>query len=170
VTRRWTGRGLCLTGRVRSVFSVCACFSFLIGRAARPVTVDRTRLVIEGAYWTPTGRWHCGVRSVLQRVRSLFRCALLRLDQRVRSVTGPARPFELRASGRCVERVRSVVHERRLCVIGASDQLDQRVRSTRLQRFQVPNGYIRRGTSINTRWPAQGSHFWTFDILVSTLS
>jgi hypothetical protein len=27
-----TGRGLCLTGCVRSVFSVCACLGFLIGR------------------------------------------------------------------------------------------------------------------------------------------
>jgi hypothetical protein len=63
---------------------------------------DRTRPVVQGAYWTPTGRWHCGVRSVLQRVRSLFRCALLRLDQRVRSVTGPARPVcATSASGRC---------------------------------------------------------------------
>jgi hypothetical protein len=72
VTGHWTGRGLCLTRHVRSVFSVCACFSLLIGRAARPVTVDRTCPVIQGAYWTPTGRWHCGVRSVLLRVRSLF--------------------------------------------------------------------------------------------------
>jgi hypothetical protein len=41
---------LCLTGCVRSVFSVCACFSFLIGRAVRPVTVDQTCPVAEGAY------------------------------------------------------------------------------------------------------------------------
>jgi hypothetical protein len=61
--------------------------------------------------------------------------ALLRLDQHVRSVTGPARPVELRASG----------------------PRDQRVRSARLQLFKVPNGSIRRGTSINTRWSAQGS-------------
>jgi hypothetical protein len=27
----------------------------MIGRAARPVTYDRTRLVMLGAYWTPTG-------------------------------------------------------------------------------------------------------------------
>jgi hypothetical protein len=32
VTGRWTGRGLCLTGRVRSVLSVCACLGILIGR------------------------------------------------------------------------------------------------------------------------------------------
>jgi hypothetical protein len=70
--------------------------------------IDRTRPVIQGAYWTPTGRWHCGVRSVLQRVRSLFRCALLRLDQRVRSVTGPARPVAPSASGLRDQRVRSV--------------------------------------------------------------
>jgi hypothetical protein len=69
-----------MTGRVRSVFSVCAYFSLMIGREARPVTVDRTRLIIQGAYWTLTGRWHYGVRSFLQRVRSLFCRALLRLD------------------------------------------------------------------------------------------
>jgi hypothetical protein len=32
VTGRWTGRGLCLTGRVRSVLSVYACLGILIGR------------------------------------------------------------------------------------------------------------------------------------------
>jgi hypothetical protein len=99
VTGRWTGRGLCLTGRVWSAFSVYACFSLMIGRASRPVTVDRTRPVVQGAYWTPTGRWHYGIRSVLQRVRSLFHCTLLRLDQRIRSVTGPARLVNPSASG-----------------------------------------------------------------------
>jgi hypothetical protein len=105
-----TGRGLWLTGRVRSAFSVCACFSLMIGRAVRPVTVDRTRPVIQGAYWTLTGRWLCGVQLVLQRVRSLFSCALLRLDQRVRSVTGPARSVVRSASGLRVKRVRSLLH------------------------------------------------------------
>jgi hypothetical protein len=56
------------------------------------------------------------------------------------------------------------------CATGASGQCDQRVRLLRFRLFQVPNGYIRRGTSINTRWPAQGSISCTFDILVSTLS
>jgi hypothetical protein len=55
VTGRWTGRDLCLTGRVRSAFSIYASFSLLIGRVARPVRTDRTRLVVEGAYWTLTG-------------------------------------------------------------------------------------------------------------------
>jgi hypothetical protein len=32
VTERWTGRGLYLIGRVRSVLSVCACLGLLIGR------------------------------------------------------------------------------------------------------------------------------------------
>jgi hypothetical protein len=65
VTGRWIGRGLYMTGRIRSVFSVCAYFSVMIGRAAHPVTVDRTRPVIQGAYYTLIGRWHCGIRSVL---------------------------------------------------------------------------------------------------------
>jgi hypothetical protein len=73
----------------------------MIGRAACPV--------IQGAYWTPTGRWHCGVRSVLQRVRSLFRCALIRLDQRVWSIMGPVHPVNPSASGHYIERVWSVL-------------------------------------------------------------
>jgi hypothetical protein len=124
-----TERGLCMTGRVRSVFSICAVFSLMIGREARPVTVDRTRPVVQGAYWTLTGRWHYSVRSFLQRVRSLCCCALLRHDQRVRSVTGPACPVVCTArpvyasstSGRCFAVSR--------CATGASGQLDQRVRS-----------------------------------------
>jgi hypothetical protein len=36
----------------------------MIGRTARPVTHDRMRLIIEGAYWTLTGRGHCHVRSL----------------------------------------------------------------------------------------------------------
>jgi hypothetical protein len=39
-------------------------FARSIGGMARPVTRDRTRPVVEGAYWTPTGRWHCRVRSL----------------------------------------------------------------------------------------------------------
>jgi hypothetical protein len=35
-----------------------------IERAVRSVTRDRTRPVVEGAYWTPTGRWHCHVQSL----------------------------------------------------------------------------------------------------------
>jgi hypothetical protein len=109
VTGRWAGRGLCMTGRVRSAFSVCACFRLMIGRVARPVTNDRTRPIVQGAYWTPTGRWHYGIRSVLQRIWSLFRCALLRLDQLVRSVMGPARPIAPSASGLRDQRIRSVL-------------------------------------------------------------
>jgi hypothetical protein len=35
----------------------------MIGRATRPVTLDRTRPIVEGACWTLTGRWHSRVRS-----------------------------------------------------------------------------------------------------------
>jgi hypothetical protein len=35
----------------------------MIGREARPVMYDRTCPVVEGAYWTQTGRWHCRIRS-----------------------------------------------------------------------------------------------------------
>jgi hypothetical protein len=128
-----TGRGLCLTGRVRSAFNVCAYFSLMIGRTARPVTVDRTRPVVQGAYWTPTGRWHCGVRSVLQRVRSLFCCALLRLDQRVRSfreLTGLQPDSGTVAFGQFYSASDRCFVERCSGLTSASGQLrDQRVRS-----------------------------------------
>jgi hypothetical protein len=143
VTGRWTGRGLCMTGRVLLAFSVCACFSLMIGRVACPVTVDRTRPVVQGAYWTLTGRRQCGVRSVLQRVWSLFRCALLRLDQRVRSVVGLARPVAPSASGLRDQRVRSVLRKlaivrpaRPISMTGVSGQFDQRVRSARFRLFK----------------------------------
>jgi hypothetical protein len=109
VTGRCTGRGHGVTGRVRSVqrssqarglgFATGVSghsrdrrvrsgalrelqFARSIGRSARPVTHDRTRPVVEGAYWTPTGRWHCRVRSlpgarpvVASRVRGAVRSA-----------------------------------------------------------------------------------------------
>jgi hypothetical protein len=84
-----TGRSLCLTGRVWSVLSVCACLGILIGRGGtfghdRPDASDRggclldsnqtlgvTRLissttcpVMRGGLLETTGRWHCGVRLV----------------------------------------------------------------------------------------------------------
>jgi hypothetical protein len=157
VTGRWIERGLCLTGHVRSVFSIYACLSFLIERAARPVIVDRMRPVGLGAYWTLTGRWHCGVWSVLQRVRSLSRSSAAQ--------AWPARPVHYGTSvSSRTSRVRSMrraclvgASRRRLCAIGASGQLDQRIRLVRQQLFQVPNNSIRRGTSINTRWLAQSS-------------
>jgi hypothetical protein len=117
-----------MTGRVRSVFSVCACFSLMIGRAAHPVTDDRTRLVVQGAYWTLTGRWHCRVQSFssarpvtisLSAAQATSASGHSR-DQRVRSF--PARPVcAMRASGRCLAVSRWAT--------GASGQLDQRVRS-----------------------------------------
>jgi hypothetical protein len=64
----------------------------LIGRAARPVTRDRMRPVVEGAYWTLTGRWHCRVRS-------------LRGARPVMSLR--ARCCVIDASGHFLERVRS---------------------------------------------------------------
>jgi hypothetical protein len=104
MTGRWTGRGLCMTGRVRSVFSVCAVFSLMIGRAARPVTDDRTRPVSTGAYWNATGRGHCRVRSigsarpVTATASSDTHCFLLSCSDRTRPVTLTG------ASGQCVFR------------------------------------------------------------------
>jgi hypothetical protein len=139
VTERWTGCGLCLTGHVRSVLSVHACLGFLIGRGGvfghdRPDAsgccgslLDSNRTL---ALW----------RSVRLAARPVAtRWSAARLDQRVRSATGLARPIELCASSLC----------------------DQHVRSARLQLNLLPNGSIQRGTSINTCWPALGSHSCT---------
>jgi hypothetical protein len=117
-----------MTRHVRSAFSVCAFFRVMIGRAARPVTNDRTRSIVQGAYWTPTGRGHCGVRSFssvrpvvvpLSAAQATSACGHSR-DQRVRSF--PVRPvYATSASGRCFAVSRWAT--------GASGQLNQRVRS-----------------------------------------
>jgi hypothetical protein len=86
VTGHCTGRGHGMTGRVRSAvrrgvlgFATGASghlrdrrvrsgaqkelrFARTIGRGARPITRDRTHPIVEGAYWTLTGRGHCRVR------------------------------------------------------------------------------------------------------------
>jgi hypothetical protein len=84
-TRRWTGRGPGLTERVRSVQRGAGTKGLQparhgtgasgqapkgaergeerIGRAARPVTGDRTRPIARGALWTPIGHWVQCVRS-----------------------------------------------------------------------------------------------------------
>jgi hypothetical protein len=72
--------------RVRSGTQSELKFARSIGRATRPVTRDRTRQVVEGAYWTLTGRWHCHVRSLLRGLAVLC-------DRRVRSVERRVRSF-----------------------------------------------------------------------------
>jgi hypothetical protein len=48
VTERWTGRGLCLTGCIQSVLSVCPCLGSLIGRGG------------VSAHGRPDASGHCG--------------------------------------------------------------------------------------------------------------
>jgi hypothetical protein len=57
-----TGRGLCLTGRVRSAFNVCACFSLMIVRGGasghcRPDVSGRSGSLLDSnrmlALWRP---------------------------------------------------------------------------------------------------------------------
>jgi hypothetical protein len=76
-------------------------------------------------------------------------------DQRVRSSF--ARPVNSTSASGRASRMGGV------CTC-AFDPCDQRVWSARLLLNLVPNGSIRRGTSINTRWPAQGflSHSLTY--------
>jgi hypothetical protein len=86
----------------------------MIGREARPVTHDRTRPIVEDAYWTLTGRWHCRVRS-LRGARPV-------VVSRARVLCGSARPVVARsASGRCF--ARAVLCDRRV------RSVEQRVRS-----------------------------------------
>jgi hypothetical protein len=51
--------------RVRSGDQRKLKFARPIGRTLHLVTHNRMHPVIEGAYWTLTGRWHCRVRSLL---------------------------------------------------------------------------------------------------------
>jgi hypothetical protein len=72
----------------------------MIGHGARLVMCDRTRPVVEGAYWTLIGRWHCRVRS-LPGARPV-------IALRARGVARPACPVSLTsASGHSLQRVRS---------------------------------------------------------------
>jgi hypothetical protein len=76
----------------------------MIGRATRPVTRDRTRPIVEGAYWTQIGRWPVASGRCVERVRSC-RCA--------RGIVRSVRPVVARgAFGRCFAGLRC-------CAIGA---------------------------------------------------
>jgi hypothetical protein len=142
----------------------------------RPVSVQRLRVF----QFSDRTRWRVRSQST-GRVRSVWVLTGLQPDAGTKAsgaTCSASDHFSLErdlcltsASGPLRDqRVRSVLRKRRHCAIDASGQFDQRVRSARLRLFQVSNGYIWRGTSINTRWPAQGSISWTLDILVSTLS
>jgi hypothetical protein len=99
--------------------------------------------VTSGQFSSASGRCFVGARFLF--------------DQRIRSVTGPARLVKPGASGRLGPARPVVLHG----ATSASGPRDQRIRSAWQQRFQVPNGSIRRDTSINTRWPAQSSRSCT---------
>jgi hypothetical protein len=132
----------------------------MIGRVARPVTHDRTRPVIEGSYWTLTGRWHCCVRSLCGarpvmslhawccaigasgrcqgRVRSLFRRRAVLCDRRVRSV------------GRRVLSWRLTVGA---VTVGGSDAVE-RIRSVTTGAFGHPEKDPVKGYNGSIRWDA----------------
>jgi hypothetical protein len=80
-------------------------FARTIGCGTRSVTHDRTRPIVEGAYWTLTRRGHCRVR-------------LSRGAHPVMSLR--ARYCAIGASGRCQGHVRSMVRRH---AIGASGRL-----------------------------------------------
>jgi hypothetical protein len=72
----------------------------MIGHEARPVTHDRMRPIVEGAYWTLTGHWHCRVRSS-QGARPV-------MSLRARYYAIGASGHDSGASGRCEGHVRSL--------------------------------------------------------------
>jgi hypothetical protein len=89
-------------------------FARSIGRAARLVTRDRTRPVVEGAYWTPTGAGTIASGRCLERVRSMLRRRAILCDRRVQSVERRVWSLHLTVGAvtvggsDTVERVRSV--------------------------------------------------------------
>jgi hypothetical protein len=90
---------------VRSVTQRELRFTRMIGREARLVTHDRTRPIVEGAYWTLIGHGHCRVRSlrgarpvVTSRARDVVRSARLVVDWSASGHSGPARPVILRSA------------------------------------------------------------------------
>jgi hypothetical protein len=107
VTGRWTGRGLCLTGRVRSVLSVCACLDILIGRGGASGH-DRPDASGRGGSLLDSNRTPGVTRSVSYVARpvadSLERCSGLTSASgrasRVRSVR-LARPVSATAAESC---------------------------------------------------------------------
>jgi hypothetical protein len=91
--------------RVRSGAQKELWFARTIGRGAHPVTHDRTRPIVEGAYWTLTGRGHCRVRSltgarpvVTSRARGAVRSACPVIDWSASGHSGPARPVVMRSA------------------------------------------------------------------------
>jgi hypothetical protein len=94
VTGRWTGRGLCLTGRVRSVFSVCACLNSLIGRGgasghSRPDASGRQGSLLDSnrtlALWCPVSSAMCPIAISLECATGMTSASGPLRDQRVRS-------------------------------------------------------------------------------------
>jgi hypothetical protein len=117
-----------LFDRTRPVSAQCLRASWSSDRTrwrVRSRSTGRVRSCVE-AYWKRPDAGTMASSSSIVRVRSLTRWSVARLDQRVRSITGPARPVALSRMGGV-----------RIC---ASGQFDQRVWSARLQQFQVPNG------------------------------
>jgi hypothetical protein len=81
VTGRWTGRGLCLTRHVRSVFNVCACLGFLIGHGGASGH-DRPDTSGLGGCLLDSNRTLDVTRPVSSAARSVIRGGLLELTRR----------------------------------------------------------------------------------------
>jgi hypothetical protein len=132
VTGRWTGRGLCLIRCVRSVFSVCACFGFLIGCGgasghSRPDASGRSRSLLDSnrtlALWRPVSSAARPVAVSVERCSGLTSAFGPLWDQRVWSYF--TRPIcTTSASGQCFASVDTVRSACPISLTSASGQHD----------------------------------------------
>jgi hypothetical protein len=93
----------------------------MIRRAARLVTHDQTRPIVEGAYWTLTGRGHCRVLSLREARPVMSLCAWYCAIGASGHLSGVSDRLT-GASGHCVAGAR-------VSAIGASDRLKRRIQS-----------------------------------------
>jgi hypothetical protein len=132
VTKRWIGRGLCLTGRVRSVLRVCAHLGLLIGRGgasghSRPDTSGQSRSLLDSnrtlVQWRPVSSAARLVAVLLERSSDLTSVSGPLRDQRVRSYF--ACPVHVTsASGQCLASVGTVRSARPVNSTSAFGQRD----------------------------------------------
>jgi hypothetical protein len=132
VTGRWTGRGLCLTGRVRLVFSFCACFGFLIGRDgasghSQSDVSGRSGSLLDSnrtlALWRPISSAACPIAVSLEHGSGLTSASGLLRDQRVWSYFAcPVRATS--TSGRCFASVNTVRSARLVSLTSESGERD----------------------------------------------
>jgi hypothetical protein len=131
VTGRWTGHGLCLTGRVRSVLCVYARLGLMIGRSGtsnhgRPDASDRSGCLLDSnrtlALWRPVLLTARPVADSLKCYSDLTSVSGQLRDQRVRSSF--ARLVNSLSASSRASRMGGVLTARPVCATSASGQRD----------------------------------------------